>query len=155
MLWRQHSRPVGFCVSGTDYRSSLCSVHALPNKFCCTRLPRRPGHFLALGSQQFVEVVNEPGSFSGLVGRMTARGRLDRLDGSTSHPMLHLGALRDQIPFLSYEPKIDLHLRHRKLSAPKWGSHGPSLGSESYPSRQASEGKKSRRFHRRRDIQMH
>src|SRR5260370_24482518 len=28
---------------------------------------------------------------------------------------------------------------------------GPSLGSESYPSRQASEGKKSKRFHRRRE----
>src|SRR5258708_22685772 len=94
-------------------------------------------------------MVNEAGSLSGLVGRMTARGRLDRLDGSTSHPMLHLGALRDRIPFLSYEPKTDLHLRHRKLSAPKRASHGPSLGSESYPSRQASEGKKSKCFHRR------
>ena len=47
--------------------------------------------------------------------------------------MLHLGALRDRILFLSYEPKTDLYLRHRKLSAPKRGSHGPSLGLESYP----------------------
>src|SRR5260370_18478257 len=92
-------------------------------------------------------MVNEPGSLSGLVGRMTARGRLDRLDGSTSHPMLHLGALRERIPFLSYEPKTDLHLRHGKLSAPKRASHGLSLASESYPSRQASEGKTSKRFH--------
>ena len=65
--------------------------------------------------------MNEPGSLSELVGQMTVRGRLDRVDGSTSHPMLHLGALRDRIPFLSYEPKTDLHLRHRKLSAANGG----------------------------------
>src|SRR6266404_1365022 len=123
-----------------------------PNQiFLYSTSEEAPDHFLALGFRQFVERVNAPGSLSGLVGRMTARGRLDRLDGSTSHPMLHLGVLRDRIPFLSCEPKTDRHLRHRKLSAPKRGSHGPSLGSESYPSRQASEGKKSKRFRRRRE----
>src|SRR5258708_7867903 len=114
----------------------LCRSCAL-NQICLCSTPKRPGPFLALGFQQFAEIVNEPGSLSGLVGQMTVRGRLDRVDGSTSHPMQHPGALRDRIHFLSYEPKTDLHLRHKKLSAPKRGSLGPSLGSESYLSRRA------------------
>ena len=61
----------------------------------CARLLGRPGHFLALGFQQFVEIMNEPGSPSGLVGQMTVRGRLGRADGSTFHSMLHLGVLQD------------------------------------------------------------
>ena len=36
---------------------------------------------------------------------MTVRGRLDRVDGSTSHPILHLVASGDRTLFLSYEPK--------------------------------------------------
>ncbi len=47
ILWRQHSRTVGSCVSGTDYRSSLCSAHALPIRFSCIRLLRSPDHFLS------------------------------------------------------------------------------------------------------------
>jgi hypothetical protein len=141
-LCRQHSRTVGPCVSATDYRPSLCSARALSIRFSGARLLRSPDHFLALGFRQFVEIVNEPGSLSGLVGRMTAHGRLDRLDGSTSHPMLHLGALRDRIPFLSYEQNRSTSSTS-KIIRPQTGSHGPSLGSESYPSRQASEVKKS------------
>jgi hypothetical protein len=68
-------------------------------------LLRRPGQFLALGFQQFVEIVNKPGSLSGLVGQMTARDRLDRVDGTTSHPMLHLEALWARILFCHTSPK--------------------------------------------------
>jgi len=133
---------VGPCVSATDYRSSFVRSCA-PNQIFWCSTSKKPRSFPGSRFRQFVEIVNEPGCLSGLVGRMTIV-RLDRLDGSTSHPWCILG-LRDRIPFLSYESKTDLHLRHRKLSVPN-GGHMASLGSESYPSRQASEGKKSKRF---------
>jgi len=90
-----------------------------PNQICLCSTSKKPRLFLGARVSTFVEIVNEPGSLSGLVGQMTVRGRLDRVDGSTSHPMLHLGVLRDRIHFLSYAPKTDLHLRHGRLSVPK------------------------------------
>jgi hypothetical protein len=60
---------------------------ALPIRFSGARLLRCPDHFLALGFRQFVQI------------------RLDRLDGSTSHPMRHLGVLWGRILFFHMSSK--------------------------------------------------
>src|SRR5438445_13577810 len=93
ILWRQHSWTVGSCVSTTDHCQSLCSAHALAIRFSGTRLLRSPDHFLALGFRQFVDIVNEPGSLLGSVGRTADRGRQDRLDRTPAYPYTPLGAL--------------------------------------------------------------
>src|SRR5713226_7434319 len=94
-------RPVPLFHSCAPNQIYLCSISKKARSFPSSRF------------QQFVEIVNKPGSLSGWVGQMTARGRLDRADGTTSHPMLHLGALRDRIVFLSYKSKTDVQANLR------------------------------------------
>src|SRR5712664_3205783 len=88
-----------------------------PNQICLCSTSKKANSVPGLGFQQFVEIVNETGSLSGLVGQMTVRGRLDRVDGSTSHPMLHLGALRDRILFLSHKSKTGVQAIFRASTA--------------------------------------